>query len=100
MIGGAQQDAAQADDVAWDREVDHLPPAVRQQLVGAGPAVLEDVGVMPCLPLADQVGAGGNETATLLEPANNGQLHLAQRQVSRQLAHQGAVRRQACPCNR
>ena len=41
-------------------KLDHLPPTVAQQLVGAGPAILEDEGVVPDLPLVDQVGAGGD----------------------------------------
>ena len=74
VVGGAQQDAAQADDVARDREVDHLPAAVGQQLVGAGPALLEDEGVVADLPLVDELGAGRDRAPLRLEPAEQGQL--------------------------
>ena len=91
VVGGTQQDAAQADDVARDREVDHLPPTVRQQLVGTGPAILEDEGVVADLPLVHQLGAGRDKAAMRLEPIEHGQLLPTQREVTGQLADQRAV---------
>jgi hypothetical protein len=91
VVGGTQQDAAQADDVARDREVDHLPPTVRQQLVGTGPAILENEGVVPHLLLVHQLGAGRDEAAMRLEPIEHGQLLPTQREVTGQLADQRAA---------
>ena len=91
VVGGAQQDAAQADDVARDREVDHLPPAVRQQLVGAGPAVLEDVGVCPtCRSWTSSVPAA-TVRWLCLELRQRRQLDRAQSQKPAQLAGERAI---------
>ena len=56
MIRGAQENAAQAHEIARQREGDDLPPAIRQQFVAIGPARLQDVGAVAGLPFVDDVG--------------------------------------------
>ena len=69
MVGGAQEHAAKAHEVAGHPEVDHLPAAVGQQLVAAGPALLQDEGALAGLALVDQLGAGGDRARLSLEAA-------------------------------
>ena len=90
VVGGAQQHAAQAHEVAREPEVDHLPAAVGQQLVAAGPALLQDEGALAGLALVDQLGAGGDRAVLRLELGQGGELVPAQRQEPVQLARQGA----------
>ena len=93
VVGGAQQHAAQADEVAGQAEVDHLPAAVGQELVAAGPALLQDEGALAGLALVDQLAAGGDRPVLRLEPGQRGQLVPAQRHEPVQLARQGALGR-------
>jgi hypothetical protein len=74
VVGGAQEHAAQADEVAREPDVDHLPAAVGQQLVAAGPAVPQDERPLARLALADELGAGGDRAALRLERGQRGQL--------------------------
>src|SRR4051794_21012165 len=69
-----REHAAQADEVAREADVDHLPAAVGQQLVAAGPAVPQDERALARLALADELGAGGDRAALRLERGQRGQL--------------------------
>ena len=77
MVRGAQEHAAQAHEVARDREIDHLPAAVGQQLVRARPALLQDERVVTLLALVDDLGVRGDRPAPRLEPGKARQLILA-----------------------
>jgi hypothetical protein len=55
MIRSPQQNAAQSHDVARDGKRDDLAAPIRQQLVTAGPAHLENEGLMPGLPLMGEL---------------------------------------------
>ncbi len=93
MIGGSQEDAAQADEVARHADVDHLPAAIGQQLVAAGPALLEDEGTLAGLALMDQLTAGHDRTALRLERGKARRLLGAQRQEPAQLQGEGTLDR-------
>ena len=67
MVRGAQEDAAQAHEVARDREIDHLPAAVGQQLVRARPALLQDERVVTLLALVDDLGVRRDRPPPRLE---------------------------------
>ena len=99
VVRGAQQDAAQADDVAGDREVDYLPPAVGQQFVGAGPPLLEDEGVVPDLPLVDQVGARGDRSAAAPRAGRAGSALPGPRADNGSTCERVRCQKRPCHCN-
>ncbi len=80
VVRGAQQHAAQAHDVARDREIDHLPAAVGQQLVRARPAFLQDERVVALLALVDDLGVRRDRAPPRLEAGKARQLVRLQRQ--------------------
>ena len=90
MVRGAQEHAAQAHEVARDREIDHLPAAVGQQLVGARPALLQDERVVTLLALVDDLGVRRDRAPPRLELGKARQLVRLQRQKPLQLLHQRA----------
>ena len=93
VVRGAQEHAAQAHEVARDREIDHLPAAVRQQLVRARPALLQDERVVTLLALVDDLGVRGDRAPPRLEPGKARQLILVQRKEPVQLLDQSARNR-------
>ena len=90
MVRGAQEHAAQAHEVARDREIDHLPAAVGQQLVRARPALLQDERVVTLLALMDDLGVRRDRAPPRLELGQARQLVGRQRQEPLQLLHQRA----------
>jgi hypothetical protein len=90
VVRGAQEHAAQAHEVARDREVDHLPAAVRQQLVGARPALLQNERVVTFLALVDDLGVRLDRAPPRLEPGKARELILVQRKEPVQLLDQSA----------
>ena len=90
VVRGAQEHAAQAHEVARDREIDHLPAAVGQQLVGARPALLQDERVVTLLALVDDLGVRRDRAPPRLELGKARQLVGRQRQKPIQLLHQRA----------
>ena len=60
MVGGLQQDAAQADEVAGDRERDDLTAAAWEILVTAGPTRLKNERLMSGFALAHELPAALN----------------------------------------
>ncbi len=68
-------------------------PPSGTDLVGAGPALEQDEGVVIPLPLVDQVGAGGDRAAPRLELGQGRELALAQLHEPGQLPHERALGR-------
>src|SRR4029450_8696322 len=73
-----------------DREIDHLPAAVGQQLVSARPALLQDERAVTLLALVDDLGVRRDRTPPRLQPGKARQLILVQRKEPVQLLDQSA----------
>src|SRR4029077_1098169 len=105
MIRSPQQDAAQSHDVAGDGKGDDLAGPVWQQLVAAGPARLENEGLMPGLPLMgellaplhfDWVCLHIGETFQLIRQQRDEGIHLfCQRAVEQDIGHTRIPKRAA-----
>ena len=67
MIRGAEQDAAQPEEVAGNLEIDNLTGSAGQKLIGAHPAIGEDKGRLSRLALTHQIHPCVESPAALVE---------------------------------
>ena len=90
VIGGAEQDAAQPEEIARDLEVDDLPFSVGQDLVGTGPAIGQDEGRGILLTLVDHLVPGQKAATAPVEPCKRFKIDLRQGDEGRELSCQRA----------
>ncbi len=91
MVGRTQQDAAQPDNIAGDRERDDLAPTIGQQLEAAGPTGLKNEGLMAGLPLVRELSAPLHREGSCLQLRQALQLVRRQDHKRVQLPGQDAV---------
>ena len=86
VVRRAEQDAAQPQEITWNLEIDNLTCPVREQLVGAHPAISEDIGRLSHLALADQIHSRSKCPAALINSLERSQLHLGKRNECAELS--------------
>jgi hypothetical protein len=91
VVRGAQQHAAQAEEVTGHLEIDDLAGSIGLDLVGANPSAREDVGGLIRLPLVHHVPSRAEGPSALVKPLEHGEFSLRQGDKGREFAGQGAV---------
>ena len=71
VVGGVEQDRAETEEIAGDLEVDDLPRSVPQELVGADPALGEDVGGRMGLALMDDIASSDEGASPPVKAVEN-----------------------------
>jgi len=90
VIRGAQQHAAQPDEVTGQREGDDLSSSIRQNFETACPTHVKDVGDFACLPLVHEFFAGRHANSRRLKLREIGQFAVGKTNEGADLFRQDA----------
>ncbi len=74
MVRGAQQNAAQSQEISRYLEVNDLARSLLLDLIGAGPAGGQNVGSLSRLTLMHKVAPGSKNSAALVQTLQHGKL--------------------------